>query len=131
MSLMQWMEEKYGTTVEVCDSQHRELFNRVNSLNDAVIKGDRIDIGNHLDSLVIYVVRHFETEERLMQEQGYSGFEHHRQEHDHLVRTCTDLQDRFHAGKMDIEEGTMFYIKDWLDHHIPVIDKPYGPTLSN
>lgn len=131
MSLMQWVEDKYGTTVDLCDSQHKELFDHVNALNDAVINKDRIDIGNQLDSLVNYVVRHFETEERLMAERGYSGLVHHRQEHDHLVRTFTDIQDRFHAGEMDIEEGTMIYIKDWLDHHIPVIDKSYGPALSN
>jgi hemerythrin len=131
MSLMQWVEEKYGTSVDACDKQHKELFNRVNALNDAVTSKDRVDIGNRLDSLVDYVVRHFEAEERLMQERGYNGFEHHRQEHDLLVRTCTDIQDRFHAGEMDIENGTMIYLKNWLDHHIPVIDKPYGPALSN
>lgn len=131
MSLMQWVEDKYGTSVDVCDDQHKELFDRVNALNDAVITNDRIDIGNRLDNLVDFVVKHFETEERLMEERGYSGLEHHRQEHDFLVQTCTDIQDRFHAGEMEIEEGTMIYIKNWLDHHIPIIDKPYGPALSN
>jgi hemerythrin len=131
MSLMQWVEDKYGTSVDLCDNQHKELFNRVNALNDAVINKDRGDIGNRLDNLVNYVVEHFETEERLMEERGYNGLNKHRQEHDLLVRTCTDIQDKFHAGEMVIEEGTMKYIKDWLDHHIPIIDKPYGPALSN
>jgi hemerythrin len=128
---MQWVEDKYGTNVDICDSQHKELFDRVNALNDAVINNDRIDIGNRLDSLVDFVVTHFETEERLMEERGYSGLNHHRQEHDLLVQTCTDIQEKFHAGEMDIEEGTMAYIKNWLDHHIPIIDKPYGPALGN
>jgi hemerythrin len=131
MSLMQWVEDKYGTSVDVCDDQHKELFERVNALNDAVINSDQQAIGSQLDRLVDFVIRHFETEERLMEERGYYGLEQHRQEHDHLVRTCTDIQDKFHAGEMNIEEGTMIYIKDWLDHHIPVIDKPYGPALSN
>lgn len=131
MSLMQWVEEKYSTTVDLCDNQHKELFDRVNALNDAVLNRDRADIGNRLDNLVDFVVKHFETEERLMEERGYSGLERHRQEHDLLVKTCTDIQDKFHAGEMDIEEATMTYIKNWLDHHIPIIDKPYGPALSN
>jgi hemerythrin len=128
---MRWVEDKYGTSVDVCDEQHKELFDRVNALNDAVINKDRIDIGNRLDNLVDFVVKHFETEERLMEERGYSGLVHHRQEHDFLVQTCTDIQNRFHAGEMEVEEGTMIYIKNWLDHHIPIIDKPYGPALSN
>ena len=131
MSLMQWVEEKYSTNVDLCDNQHKELFDRVNALNDAVINRDRVDIGNRLDNLVDFVVQHFETEERLMEERGYSGLERHRQEHDMLVKTCTDIQDKFHAGEMEIEEATMAYIKNWLDHHIPIIDKPYGPALSN
>ncbi|MES9993543.1 MAG: bacteriohemerythrin [Candidatus Thiodiazotropha sp.] len=131
MSLMEWADERYGTNVDLCDTQHKELFDLVNALNDAVLSRDRSMIGKRLDGLVDFVVKHFETEERLMQERGYSGLEHHKQEHDLLVRTCTDIQDKFHTGEMDIEDATMKYIKNWLDHHIPVIDKLYGPALSN
>ncbi|PVV16470.1 MAG: bacteriohemerythrin, partial [gamma proteobacterium symbiont of Ctena orbiculata] len=96
---MQWVEEKYSTNVDLCDNQHKELFDRVNALNDAVVNRDRVDIGNRLDNLVDFVVKHFETEERLMEERGYSGLARHRQEHDLLVKTCTDIQDKFHAGE--------------------------------
>ncbi|MCU7919362.1 MAG: bacteriohemerythrin [Candidatus Thiodiazotropha sp. (ex Epidulcina cf. delphinae)] len=131
MTLMQWIDEKYGTNVDVCDNQHKELFDRVNALNDAVTNGDRANIGNRLDNLIDFVVVHFETEERMMEERGYIGLDAHREEHDRLVQTCTDLQDKFHSGETDIEEGTMNFIKNWLDNHIPVIDKSYGPALSN
>ncbi|MCU7922046.1 MAG: bacteriohemerythrin [Candidatus Thiodiazotropha sp. (ex Dulcina madagascariensis)] len=131
MTLMQWIDEKYGTNVDVCDNQHKELFDRVNALNDAVTNRDRANIGNRLDNLIDFVVVHFETEERMMEERGYIGLDAHREEHDRLVQTCTDLQDKFHSGETDIEEGTMNFIKNWLDNHIPVIDKSYGPALSN
>lgn len=131
MSLMEWTEEQYGTTVAVCDDQHKELFDRVNTLNDAVSKGSRDEIGSSLDDLISYVVEHFETEERLMEERGYEGLDAHRIEHSQLVETCADLQKKFHAGNADIEDETMTFIKNWLDHHIPVIDKSYGPTLNS
>jgi hemerythrin len=131
MSLMKWTQEQYGTNVDVCDAQHQELFGRVNALNEAVGSGDREKIGDCLDYLIDYVVEHFQTEERLMEQRGYSGLEQHRQEHENLISTCTDLQGRFHANEADIEEGTMAFIKNWLDHHIPQIDKSYGPALSN
>jgi hemerythrin len=127
---MEWTEDKYGTTVEVCDSQHRELFDRVNALNEAVSNGERTDVGKRLDYLIEYVVEHFEDEERLMEEKNYDGLAAHRVEHSQLVDTCTDLQQKFHAGEANIEDATMMFIKNWLDHHIPVIDKSYGPTLS-
>jgi hemerythrin len=128
---MKWTEETYGTTVDICDQQHQELFVRVNALNDAVGSGSRTEIGDRLDKLIDFVVEHFQTEERLMEEHGYTGLDDHRSEHENLVNTCTELQGKFHANETDIEEGTMIFIKNWLDHHIPVIDRSYGPALSN
>jgi hemerythrin len=128
---MKWTEEDYGTKVNICDQQHQELFNRVNALNDAVSGQDRTEIGGKLDSLIDYVVEHFQSEEKLMEQRGYSGLDDHRKEHDNLVSTCVDLQGKFHANEADIEEGTMAFIKNWLDHHIPVIDRSYGPALSD
>jgi hemerythrin len=128
---MEWVDEKYGTKVAICDNQHKELFSRVNALNDAVSNGARPAIGSSLDHLIDYVVEHFQTEERLMEERGYDGLDTHRKEHSQLVQTCTDLQEKFHAGETDIENATMIFIKDWLDHHIPVIDRRYSPVLSS
>lgn len=131
MSLMKWTQEDYGTTVNICDEQHQELFDRVNALNDALKGGNRSEIGSTLDQLIDYVVMHFQTEERLMEENNYAGLDEHREEHENLISTCTDLQGKFHANEADIEESTMAFIKNWLDHHIPVIDRSYGPALSN
>jgi hemerythrin len=131
MTLMKWTQEDYGTNVDVCDKQHQELFSRVNALNDAVSVGSRPEIGDRFDHLVDYIVEHFQTEERLMEQRGYSGLEEHRLEHDNLVNTCIDLQGRFYANEVEIEDGTMSFIKNWLDHHIPIIDRSYGPALSN
>jgi hemerythrin len=128
---MKWTQEDYGTNVRIADEQHQELFNRVNALNDAVSQKNRSDIGIRLDSLIDYVVEHFQTEERLMEQRGYAGLDQHRQEHENLVATCADLQVKFHAKEVEIEEGTMAFIKNWLDHHIPVIDRSYGPALSD
>lgn len=131
MSLMKWTQEDYGTNVDICDQQHQELFNRVNALNDAVSGGNRSDVGDRLDNLIDFIVEHFQTEEGLMEQRGYAGLDEHRKEHDNLVSTCTDLQGRFHANEAEIEAGTMSFIKHWLDHHIPFIDRSYGPALSN
>lgn len=128
---MKWTEEEYGTSVDVCDQQHQELFNRVNTLNDAVSDGEREAIGSRLDNLIDYVVEHFKTEERMMEEKSFSGLAKHREEHDNLVSTCAALQKKFHANEAEVEPETMSFLKNWLDHHIPVIDRSYGPALSS
>lgn len=131
MSLMKWTKETYGTTVDICDQQHQELFNYVNTLNDAVGGGQRVKIGDSLDKLINFVVEHFQTEERLMEQKSFEGLGKHREEHDNLVSTCAELQKKFHANEAEIEPETMTFIKNWLDHHIPVIDKSYGVALNN
>jgi hemerythrin len=130
MSLMKWTEEEYGTSVDICDQQHQELFNRLNTLNDAVTDGERGAIGTRLDNLISYVVEHFQTEERMMEEKSYNGLAKHREEHENLVNTCADLQKKFHANEAEIEGETMAFLKKWLNQHIPVTDKSYGPTLK-
>ncbi|MEJ2402944.1 MAG: bacteriohemerythrin [Candidatus Thiodiazotropha sp.] len=131
MSFMVWTEEGYGTTVAACDAQHQELFNRVNALNTAVSDGGRPEIGNRLDSLIDYVVEHFTDEERLMEEKGYEDLPNHRKVHADLVNTCTDLQKKFHANEAEVDSSVMKFIKDWLDNHIPIVDRQYGPVLSS
>jgi hemerythrin len=128
---MNWTEEGYGTTVAACDEQHQELFNRVNALHTAVSDGVRTEIGNRLDKLIEYVVEHFTDEERLMEEKGYEDLASHRKVHAELVNTCTDLQGKFHANEAEVDTGTMTFIKDWLDNHIPIIDRKYGPVLNS
>ncbi len=131
MSFMIWTEEGYGTTVAACDAQHQELFNRVNALNTAVSDGGRPEIGNRLDRLIEYVVEHFTDEERLMEEKGYEDLPSHRKVHAELVDTCTDLQKKFHANEAEVDSSVMNFIKDWLDNHIPIVDRQYGPVLSS
>lgn len=130
MALMTWTEAEYGTTVDMFDQQHQELFNRLNTLNDAVGDGDREAIGSRLDSLIDYVVEHFQSEERQMKEKSFDGLAKHREEHENLVSTCADLQKKFHANEAEIEEETMVYLKNWLNNHIPVTDRSYGPALN-
>jgi len=131
MTLMKWTQEDYGTSVEICDEQHQELFNRVNALNAAVSGGERSVIGNCLDNLIDYVVKHFQDEEKLMEEKGYADLASHRVVHADLVNTCADLQGKFHANEAEIGADTMAFIKDWLNNHIPIIDRKYGPALSS
>lgn len=131
MALMTWTKEDFGTDVPVCDEQHQTIFAMVNKLYDTAAGGDRSAIGEQLDALIDYVVMHFQTEEKLMQEKGYPEYAAHKAEHDKLVATCADLQKKFHAGTVDVNQDTARFVRDWLVNHIPKVDRPYGPCLSS
>ena len=130
MSLITWTKEQYGTDVDFADDEHKTLFNLLNTLHEVSPNGDKQTVGKHLDALINFVVEHFQHEERIMQEKGYSGFEAHKAEHDKFVATCADLQKKFHAGEAEITEESTTFVKGWLDSHIPKIDMPYAACLN-
>jgi hemerythrin len=131
MALITWTAEQYGTKVDITDDQHKTLFGLLNDLHEVARGNDRKAIGSKLDALISFVVEHFKTEEKLMQEKGYSGYNEHKVEHDKLTATCADLQTKFHAGQAEITQETTAFVKSWLDDHIPKFDMPYGPALNS
>jgi hemerythrin len=131
MALITWTAEQYGTKVDICDDQHKTLFQLLNDLHELATGNDRNAIGSKLDALINFVVEHFKTEEKLMQEKNYSKYNEHKAEHDKLVATCADLQAKFHSGKAEITQETTAFVKSWLDTHIPSVDMPYAPTLNS
>lgn len=130
MALMTWTKEAYGTNVTVADDQHKEIFRMLNDLHETAAGADRNATGKQLDELINYVAMHFQTEENLMQQKGYPDFAAHKAEHDKLVGVCVDLQKKFHAGQAEVNQETTCFVRDWLDAHIPKIDKAYGPCLN-
>jgi hemerythrin len=131
MALITWTAEQYGTKIDICDNQHKTLFGLLNDLDEVASGNDRKTIGSKLDALISFVVEHFKTEEKLMQEKRYSGYNAHKAEHDKLVATCADLQAQFHAGQAEVTQETTAFVKSWLDSHIPTVDMPYEPTLNS
>jgi hemerythrin len=131
MALITWTKEALGTGVGIADEQHQVLFTMLNGLHDSAAAGNRGSVGEQLDKLIDYVVMHFQTEEKLMQEKGYADFVAHKAEHDKLIATCADLQKKFHAGEAEVTQDTTAFVKDWLLSHIPKIDKAYAPCLNS
>lgn len=130
MSLMTWTADGFGTNVGVADAEHQQIFALVNQLHASVPAGDRAATGQSLDALIDFVVKHFQTEESLMQAHGYPDYAAHKNAHDTLVATCADLQAKFKAGQADVTDEVTGFVKDWLYSHIPQVDKSYGPFLN-
>jgi hemerythrin len=131
MALLTWTAEQFGTKVTVADDEHKTIFDMVNALNDAVAAGNRVAVGEKLDSLIGFVAKHFKTEEDLMTKHGYPDYAAHKAKHDELVNTCLDVQKKFKAGESEITGDTCVFVKDWLYQHIPNVDKHYGPFFNS
>ncbi len=120
------------TGVEVVDSQHKELFSRVNRLLDACMTGKGLDeVNETVTFLNRYVVEHFETEEKVMRQAKYEGFEEHRKLHG-IFRNAIEALAR------DIRvEGVGPHtvvrvnrtIVGWLNDHIRRVDRAMAAKL--
>jgi hemerythrin len=130
LSLITWTKEQFGTNVSKHDQEHQTLFTMLNTLHSSVGGGDRKAVGGDLDGLIAFVAKHFASEEESMSKHGYSSLGSHKTEHDQLVATCVDLQKKFHAGQAEVTAETTAFLRDWLQKHIPNIDRQYGPFLN-
>lgn len=67
---------------QLIDTQHKQLFDAVNSLMDACAQGKgRDQIQETLNFLSNYVMKHFGDEERLQTRTNYPGYTSHQQFH--------------------------------------------------
>jgi len=116
--------------IDEIDDDHGKLVNLLNILNHSVIEGASKDyVEAVLEELINCTVWHFSHEERLMLKYGYDAFEEHRAEHQDLIDSDRELQQKFiQTGKLD-EKEDLEYLERWLTEHILVADIRLGSFL--
>ncbi len=131
---MEW-NKKLETGIASIDSQHRELFVRINNLVKA-IKEHRCkdEIDGVLKFLDDYARIHFAEEERQMRKANYAGYEEQRQEHTKYLDALRELkeqaaQPRVHGSSYDLSATTNQVVVDWIVDHIVKVDMKFGEFL--
>jgi hemerythrin len=130
MALMPWSTELELGIAKI-DEQHRWLVDRINALHDELVKPapNRESMGDILESLVDYTMNHFIVEEEIFKRHGYPQIDAHLGEHNGFTGNIIQLLDRFQEGA-EVGAETMALLKDWLTHHILVVDKAYVPFFK-
>ena len=128
--LMAWRDE-FSVNIREIDDQHKMLMNMVNEMHEAMSKGKGKDVlGSILDKLIQYTKTHFSTEEGLMEQHGYPGFEEHKDKHTKMTQKVLALQQDYTQGKMQLSIEVSKFLQDWLNKHILGTDKKYGEFLN-
>jgi hemerythrin len=131
---MEWTED-LSVGVDEIDSQHRELFSRINDLVDAIKHARcKYTIGGTIKFLEDYAVTHFREEERCMLEHHYEGYRQQKAQHELFLRSLSDLKKMLEAPKV---EGSFYELSvitnqvvvDWILDHIIKVDKRLGRFL--
>lgn len=123
--------EKCSVNVRVLDEQHKRFFEILGNLYDS--KGrvnDTSFLGARVWELAMYAVVHFDTEELIMSEYAYSGYEEHRKEHEVFKAKVADFRKDLEAGQTSLTLDMIDFLTGWLEQHILNVDQRYSLFLN-
>ena len=120
-------EEKYSVGIQSIDNQHKELFRHLNDLLEAMKQGKANAIITQIISDVErYAVIHFQKEEFFLQRFNFQGSAEHIKEHQNFREKVSSFKAELKTGEVTLTIELLYYLKDWIDHHILEIDKLYS-----
>ena len=130
MALLNW-SSSYSVGVKTLDSQHTVLFDILNELHAAMMKGQAQSLtGPLLRKLQEYTRNHFSAEEQMLSAARYPGLAEHRKLHVDLMKQVEEYAGRFERGEITLNLHLLNFLRDWLTTHIQKVDKQYGPWLN-
>jgi hemerythrin len=124
----------YSVGIKVIDEQHMKLIKLTNKLfrscmsGQERIKGDSIFF-EVIREVIEYVGYHFNTEEKVMERVDYPKSKEHKIEHKVFVKEVLAKVEEFNSGKINTPLSFVYYLRDWILHHIAVNDKKLGEYL--
>lgn len=107
------------------DAQHRELFSRLDTLEEAITKGKvkevLLDTFRFLDA---YVRRHFRAEEELQQLYHYPHQAMHAAEHQSFIARLHEYESRLttEGPSESLARHTNSFLTQWLISHVTSLD---------
>lgn len=124
--MFQW-DEKYSVGITSIDNQHKELFMHLNKLLEAMKQGQANDVINQIILKVErYAVNHFQKEEYFFKRFNFQGSAEHIREHQNFTNKIVSLKSDLESGKITMTFELLSFLKEWIDHHILVVDKQYS-----
>ncbi len=132
---MEW-SDRLATGIRTIDSQHKELFKRINNLV-AAIKQQRCksEIDGMIKFLDDYARVHFSEEERHMRETNYGGLAEQQEDHKKYLGALAELKQqaslpRIQGSSYDLSATTNQVVVDWIIAHIMKLDRKFGEYLK-
>jgi len=130
MPIIHW-QERYATGIQIIDDQHRQLTQTINELFDLMQTSAPLEeISQNLEFLMAYAVNHFQTEESVMEENGYPDIPRHLEEHRSLTEKIREFRARFASPEPPTTLELSRLVGDWMSHHIGEVDMGYAEFLK-
>ena len=120
-------EDNLLTGDYMIDTQHKELFDKINALLITCEKGEgKAAAVRTLGYLDEYTDFHFAEEEKLQEEIEYPGLAEHKQKHNELRQVVKDLYNMLEEQEGpsdDFVKQVQKNVADWLVYHIKGFDR--------
>ena len=130
MELFTW-NDAYSVKVELCDAQHKKLFEIINRLADAMRMGKGKEVVSRtLAELLQYTRTHFQQEEALLRKAQYPQLASHEEMHRKFVAEVEALSQQMRDGRGANAVAVLQLLRDWLTNHIQKVDKQYSAHLN-
>lgn len=131
MAYLDW-SESYSVGIPKIDMQHQKLVAFLNQLYEAMQAGKGNDVlGKVLNDLAMYTKTHFSTEEQLMEQHRFPGFQAHKDTHEKMAAKVMNLKKQFNDGTISSPIQITNFLKKWLAKHIMETDQKYSPFLKS
>jgi hemerythrin len=124
-------DKTYSVGIQFVDEQHEGLFDTLNELHAAMLKGQvNAVIGRLLQDLLAYTRSHFAAEEAMLAKAMYPGLGEHQSKHKMLTAQVAEYVDRYKRGEVALSVHLLNFLRDWLTSHILREDRAYSAWLS-
>lgn len=130
---MTWTN-KMAVGVDQIDTQHKELFDRINLLLDAMMTGKGKDeITKTLSFLESYANKHFSEEEALQRNSNYPKYDEQRVQHEAFKNQLKQLRNTFEkeGASSTLAINTQKQMSAWWNSHIMRMDTDLGKYLND
>ncbi len=126
MPFYEW-SESMSVGVRLLDDDNKRIIGIINQLHECVQHGSPTDVLDEIfDSLIAYFEFHFSREEKVIEACGYPHAKIHQEEHVVFTEHMYKLRGRQLRGTGPaIDNELVDYLKNWLNHHILILDMGY------
>jgi len=131
------LSQNLETGIDIIDTQHRRYFDLLNKYLDkttesSTVPEEILDLAETFNFLREYAKEHFSTEESIMEETEYPGFESHQEQHIYFSYHVEQLYNRmkFDGFSPDLAREVNYYTVEWFIEHIRTIDVKLAEFLK-
>jgi len=126
VKLIKWNETMRLGVPEV-DFEHEALIDAINTLGELLQADDASDIiPSLLAEIHAQIEGHFALEEKIMRDQGFLGYEAHKEDHDRLLEQIRDIM----SEAKTLDEPTLRAdlaqkLNAWFSDHFKTLDRSF------